>query len=367
MIKSSDILVLGGGVSSIFPILLGKKRITLINDGKLFSRILISGNGRCNFFNEHILDKDNDVLNLILNNSEINYPSEVLNYIKNELHIDYYKKKDYYYPFFNKSECFYYPLITKINESGFSSIDARAIRIDSKNKIVTYLKENKEEKIKYNKLIVATGGFSYLYKQDYSLLNSLDIKINEFKPSLCPIITKEKIPSYLFGTRLKGKATILVNGIKKESEEGEILFKKDGLSGISIFNLTNYINKYLRENKNNKIEIIIDYLNHDGYSSLNFISYPEALRKYIKDKNLKENEMLKFTFSSLYSFKESQASYGGISLDEIDLTDFSLKKYKDIYVAGEIIDLNFRCGGYNIGYNMIEGYKVIKKILQDGK
>lgn len=363
MIKSSDILIIGGGVSSIFPILLGKRRVTLIEKGKLFSRILVAGNGRCNFFNEKILDEDDENLKLFLKEEEKNYPFQVLKYIKEELDISYYVDNGYYYPFFNKSECFYNPLLEKVNRSGYSLLKGEAISIDYKNKIVSYKNDNDTIKIFYNKLIISTGGFSYLYNQSYSLLDSLNVKINRFSPSLCPIKVKEKIPNYLVGLRLKGTVYLKVDGKIEFKEEGEILFKKDGLSGIVIFNASKKINELNKKN----IIIEIDYSFHDGYKNTSISSLPSSFKKYLEENHYKVNDNLIFSFSELYSFKESQASYGGISLDEIDLGRLCLKKYPDIYAIGEVIDLNFSCGGFNIGYNMIEGYKVIEEILGETK
>lgn len=362
MIKSSNLLIIGASVSSIFPILLSNEKVTVIEKGKLFSRILISGNGRCNFFNENIL-KDNDINKILLTEKEKSYPLNVLNYIINDLDISYYKDNDLYYPFFNRSECFYNPLIEKISKTDTEFIKGEAININPIKKEVTYNSNNKKEIIKYNKLLVTTGGFSYLYKQDYSLLNSLNIKINNFSPCLCPIVVKEKIPSFLTGLRIRGKVSLLINNKEEYFEEGEVLFKKDGLSGIAIFNMSLKINEYLRKNIKD-IKLVIDYSSYNGFKNTSISSLPNQLISYLKEKKLNVNEKLTFTFSKLYPFKEAQTSFGGISIDEINMSNLSLKKYKDIYVAGEVIDLNFKCGGYNIGYNMIEGYKIIKDILK---
>lgn len=361
MTRSSDILIIGEGVSSIFPILLGKKRVTVIEKGKPFSRILVSGNGRCNFFNEDILDKDNIFNKIILNEEEKNYPEEVLSYIQNELDISFYKEGKYYYPFFNKSECFYYPLLKKIEKSEAFFIRGEATFIDHQKKEVTYVNEGKKEKIKYNKLLLATGAFSYHNERNYQLLNSLQVKLIPFSPSLCPIRVKEKIPSYLPGLRIRGTVHVQIEGEELYQEEGEILFKNDGLSGIVIYNVSLFINSLPYKEK--EIKILIDYSSFSGFKNTSKVALPENLLKYINSKNLKINEMLNFTFDSFYDFPFSQTSYGGISLDEIDLSSFMLKRREDIFVAGETINLNFPCGGYNIGYNMIEGYKIIKRML----
>ena len=64
----------------------------------------------------------------------------------------------------------------------------------------------------------------------------------------------------------------------------------------------------------------------------------------------------------MYSFKESQASYGGILLDEVDMKTLSLIKHPHIYTLGEMLNVNLICGGYNMGISFIQGYRVGKHL-----
>jgi predicted flavoprotein YhiN len=73
-----------------------------------------------------------------------------------------------------------------------------------------------------------------------------------------------------------------------------------------------------------------------------------------------------FHFDSLYPFKESQASYGGILLDEVDKERLCLKKYPYIYAIGEMLDVNLKCGGYNMGMSLVEGFEVGRRLARHG-
>lgn len=95
---------------------------------------------------------------------------------------------------------------------------------------------HRQKKKKYDKLFVAVGGYSYdrIKGINKSLLDSLMVKYNLFEPVLCPLKTKEKIPEYLVGARAFATVKLLENDKEIYCENGEILFKKDGISGISI-------------------------------------------------------------------------------------------------------------------------------------
>ena len=67
---------------------------------------------------------------------------------------------------------------------------------------------------------------------------------------------------------------------------------------------------------------------------------------------------LTYHVDSLYNFNESQVTSGGISLQDIDLSTLSLKRYPNIYVGGELIDVDGKCGGFNIHFAMASGYYI---------
>lgn len=376
--KLSDIVIIGSGPSGIISSLIlasNGVKVTLIERessvNKLAKRILVSGNGRANFFNDDLLNLDfyngeNSKYKDIVYFNDINYGNEFLNYLSS-LDFPYIKEGKLYYPYFNRAESLHNVLVNKLTNTKAKILFSTVYDINFKNNEVLLQNINEKSVIKYKKLVLATGGKSYDRDNLFSPLEKLNIEKDLFSPCLCPVIVKEKIPSYLASQRLKAKVNLLYKDKIVYSEIGEIIFKKDGLSGICIFNSTLIINEIIKKDKNAMIKFEIDYMYSLNRKLETAISLPLFLAKYLKDNNIELNSKLYFTFSSLYPFKDSQVSYGGISLNEIDLNTFELKKYKNIYAIGEILSPTFICGGYNMGLSFIEGYKFAMRYLYDNK
>ena len=71
----------------------------------------------------------------------------------------------------------------------------------------------------------------------------------------------------------------------------------------------------------------------------------------------------KFTILGLNGYNEAQITKGGLDLSEIGY-DFSSKIRPNLYVIGEVLDIDARCGGFNIGFAIISGITAGKSILK---
>ena len=351
-----DIVILGAGISGIFTSLqIKNKKVTIFekpskHKSNILKRVLVSGNGRCNFFNENIIKY-----------LPSNLPKDLINKLFNyfDTHgFSYYKNNDgLYYPFFNKSECFYNFLMEELKKLNHQIIEDEIIRIDHVNKII-YSKTNS---YKYNKLVIATGGRSYdRDNYSYSLLDSLGIKYYKFTPGLVPIIVKEKIDHALVDNKLKCVVELYIDKKKEYSEDGEIIFKKDGLSGICIFNVAYKINYFLRKKTKGEIKIRLNIFSHNNTTS-SYEKSINSLPNFLKKIKLINNSYLEYTFSDFYDFKYSHTSFGGISLEELN-NNYELVNRNDIFAIGEILDSNYPCGGYNIGIALLEGLYLGEKL-----
>ena len=160
---------------------------------------------------------------------------------------------------------------------------------------------------------------------------------------------------------------VLLNDKEVFKEDGEKKKKKDGLSGIVIFNASSYIANNYSSKYVIKVSFYKDLVKEDILKQEKLFSREEILKSYLVDEIadylLKRKESiyelltdLRFTFDGLYDFKDSQVTSGGISLDEINLNDLSLKKHPNIYLGGELLDVDGRCGGYNIHFAFASGY-----------
>ncbi len=367
-----DVLVIGGGPGGMLcSIMASEKRKVLLLDkpGKTSSigkRILVSGNGRANFFNEELFSTDFEPhYQFLLRDDKKDYAKEFFSYLDGQ-GFNYMKEGNLYYPYFRRSECLYSFLVEKMNHVDIQY--GLALNVDTGNNVVCCLMDGKKTFIHYQDLVICIGGRSF-DREDYSyeLLDSLGISYYPYKSMLCPVRTKEKIPSYLSKQRLRMRLHLLSNGKEIYVEEGEILFKDDGISGIAVFNSTKYIHECLRKNPKSEFVYQIDYA-FDGLSAgTSLSSYPSFLRRYLEENKINPTSPLIFHYREMYPFRESQASYGGILLSEMDKSTLTLKKHKNIYCIGEMLDANLKCGGYNMGFSFVEGYRVGWRLMNHGK
>ena len=369
------IICLGGGITSLIAAITLKRRhkdylITVIEkDNECLKRIKISGNGRCNFTNEHISsihysngEKIEHILSFFYKAKEEFYKSIGLLY--------YYDDEGRGYPLSDSSRSVWTLIMDEAMCLGINIAYDEIRHIEYHQNII--LKGNSNYQADY--LILGLGGQSYLYKREnYALLDELKIPVKEAQSSLCPIIVEEKIPAYLVGKRVKCVVSLLKNNQIAYQEQGEVLFKKDGLSGICIFNISAKINRL------GKAKYIISL---DLTSGLTYEDISSREKDYGKEKCLTSlvNEEVKtyilslnkdlysslkrlnFTYKSNYPLKESQVTNGGIPLEEIDLDNLTLKKYPKIYAGGELIDVDGDCGGFNIFFAFASGYFIGNKI-----
>ena len=65
-----------------------------------------------------------------------------------------------------------------------------------------------------------------------------------------------------------------------------------------------------------------------------------------------------------YDFQTSQVTNGGVSLDEID-DKMQSKKIKNLYIVGELLDIDGKSGGYNLHMAIATGYLAGGGLLDD--
>ena len=190
------------------------------------------------------------------------------------------------------------------------------------------------------------SSFRWIIKHGYSF--------KECYPSLCPIKTKENT-KMVEGLRSKVSASLYQGNKLIHEEDGELLFKKDGLSGMVIFNLTHFINT-LSDKKN--ITIHIDFAKglNGEYDSL---TNPK-IAEYLLNNKLDIHNTV-FTFKDFYGYENSQVTSGGLKINELNV-DLSSKKEKGVYFIGEVVDVDAICGGYNIMWALASAEKVNKAI-----
>lgn len=367
------------------------------SENKLGKSILKTGNGRCNFSNYYINENKAEnyfherFCNKVFDNCEkvVNAENIFETNLQNE-HISpalqmfeylglacYCEEDGKMFPYTNKAASVVDVLNYEILEQGIKIYKNEKFvncKLDSKsNNFVLNFESGKS--FNSNKIIFTVGSEilpKKLFKESFV----------EYKKLLGPIKTSEKFLKNLDGIKAHVKCSICgTNNKEYHSEIGEILFRKYGVSGICIFNLSRFLNSKVKQ------KIIIDFAPEDSIEDLRTIvinRYKLILKKTNKEveakrlfagmllpeiienicayskvnsNNLKNSDIDKICRSiKHYSLdvkgigdeKQCQVCRGGISVEDIDANTMEYKKSKNIYFAGEVVDVDGPCGGYNL-------------------
>ena len=258
---------------------------------------------------------------------------------------------------------------------------------------------------KADKIILATGGMSYPLTgstgEGYHLAKELGHTIIKIKPSLIPLEIYEKnICKELQGLTLKN-VSICLKDIERNKiiyeDFGEMIFTHFGISGPIVLSSSAHLTRYKNCNekmKNKKIKFIIDlkpalseekleeriirdfleFKNKQFKNSLDKLLpkklIPIIISKSSIPENKKTNEITKKERRTLIKLlkkfeldvkkfrpiEEAIITSGGISTKEINPKTMESKLVKNLYFAGEIIDVDSYTGGFNLQIAYSTGY-----------
>lgn len=409
-----DLCIIGGGAAgmacAITAARRGLKCIIIEKEAKLGKKLYATGNGRCNITNRHFVKpyyiyynssySDYSVFLDKLYNKK-NPDIEVIDFV-NSIGIYTYDINSYVYPQSLQASSVMWALndeIKKLNiDVRFKALIDKIEYSDGKYELKVL-----NEQIDALNLVLACGGASYKSLGGsgigYTLCKSLGIECVPLRPSLCGLVTKEDI-KILKGVRIKARAKLFDGGYKAglnaetevSSEDGELQFTDYGISGIMIFNLSGKAGKLIEEGK--KPYIVVDFL-PDTDDKIIFEAFekfdnrkPEAvLNSFVNEKLaafiineikalktsyeigdiVKKLHNFKLEINSLTDFENAQVTAGGISLDNINPDDMSIRSKEGLYAIGELTDIDGICGGYNLTYAIISGIRAGENINDTNK
>jgi len=251
--------------------------------------------------------------------------------------------------------------------------------------------------IEADKVIVATGGLSYKATgstgDGIKISEKLGHTIIPLKPGLTALSLAGTLPERLEGVSLDGIKLIFRSGRKKTvSEKGSIIFTKNGISGPVTLSSGSKVIDWLDEGKKVSLEIDITPV-FDTKETEEMLAKKIAAAKAKTIKNVlkefapmrlgslllelsgipqdkKANRVtskerkdlvmllkaLKFDVANTTSFEKAQITRGGVSVKEIDPKTMESKKVKGLYFAGEMVDVDGSCGGFNLQAAFSTGY-----------
>lgn len=389
------VAIIGGGPSGLSAAYYAKGEIHVYDkNSDCGKKLLLTGNGKCNYFNKdqdfkyyHSYNKE--LIKVIINDKNIN---KVREFTKSIGIIPKYKN-NYCYP--------YSGLSSSVKESLKKACTEKGVffHFNEEIKDIKYL-DNKFyiNNIPYDKVIISTGAKSYPKTGSdgfgYQIAQKFKHHINPVNPSLVQVITNTGFEKSWAGIRCDVIVSHYENKSLIKQETGELQFTDYGLSGICIFNLSRDIKIGLENNKKEYIHInFIPWYNEDNFLEFmnkrnkslpsrnitelcdGFLNYKllMILLKKVGIKNdvnwndLSENDKKKFVniltdfeveIIDTKGFDNAQTCSGGIPLEELNLKTLESLKQKGLYFCGEVVDLDGDCGGYNLTFAFLSGILV---------
>ena len=383
-----DIAIIGGGPAGMMAAIAagGTSRVILLEKNPSLGRkLLLTGGGRCNITN----DKPIKQLLTFFNNK---------NFLKHS-----------FYSLTNEDllSLFDFDFIAEdgnrvFPKSGKSSDVLEGLISMMDNVSISYNFEVKSisddfvinDKIKADKIIIATGGITYpqtgCSPDNYFLTSQ---PITDIKYGLVPLITKKDL-SDIAGVTLPD----VVISYKKSKVRGNVLFSHVGLTGPGIINLSNEISEVISYNllENNPeidIEIAIDLVPEISRDELsdkftkdfqrngktmikNYLKYfltnsfiefflgecniegeTQLSRIDKKSKNRLIENLKRFAFEITgFNDKLSKVTIGGVDLKYVNSKTMESKLIPNLYFAGEVLDVHGPTGGYNLKIAFSTGF-----------
>ena len=397
--KQWDLIVIGAGAAGMMAAIIAaresKKVCILEKLDKAGKKLLATGNGKCNFTNERMDTKyyhgDTPFIKYCLSqfstNDCLKFFRSIGVYPKN--------KNGYYYPNSEQASSVTQALIYEMERLQIKLFYETTVKeIVSLEKMIS-ISTNKGNFLSEN-LLIATGLLaSPKLGSDGSLfdiIKGFGHKFAPVLPALCGFYCKGINFNKVSGVRAYGKVAAYIDGIPCAEDIGEIQFTDYGLSGIPVFQISRFLSKGLYEKKKVeiKINLLPDFEEHMIFEELQlrkFVGenrtvetllnglinqklshmilekadvkkeiYISSLSKAEIDRIVKCLSEITVSVTKYRDFEYAQVCTGGVLISDIHMQTLESKLVPNIYFAGEILDVDGICGGYNLHFAWTTGF-----------
>ena len=393
--------IIGAGASGIFAAITAAKyggQVTLIEKkDRVGKKILATGNGKCNFTNKSMNTTD------FRSQSPNIYTDYISQYDENnvicffqELGMLTKTKNGYCYPRSEQASTVLDLLRLQLKTQKISVLTEHyPLSIQRKKKNFEVLLDN-QEKLYFNRIILACGSFAGEKNRDdfngYTYAKCLGHTLVPIVPALVQVRAKGKDFKSISGVRCDANISLYINNDFITEEFGELQLTDYGISGIPVFQLSRYVSYgiYKKKKITAKIDFLPEYTKEDwiSFASRKWESsskdmtaedfFQGFLNKklnlmFLKQAGIKgETPLKQLHFSHLEQifdnmkgwkieiegtnpYENAQVCAGGVSMNEITL-QMESKIVPGLYFAGELLDVDGRCGGYNLQWAWTSGY-----------
>ena len=410
------VAVIGGGASGCMAAITAAQAGADVHifekNEKPGKKLYATGNGRCNLTNLYMDDScyhtrtaDKNGSSLIHSAIERYSPADQIRFFA-DLGVPVYDRDGYVYPRTNQAQTVVRALEKRIAALGIrvhTGCPVRKIRRSQQgtkaDDAVFYVDCNDREARAFDTVILCTGGMAgpqYGTTGDgYRLAASFSHKISTPLPALTALECRGQFLKRAAGVRCRAAVTLYTGNDKKQiregREEGEVQMTDYGISGIPVMQISGMAARLLESKQ--RVFVQIDFLPEFSDSAfsdeierrmredrsqmlgdlflglvhkkiLDLLLAEKGLQAEMKARRIDDagirqilQSMREYTLEVIQvkSFKQAQVTSGGILLEDTD-ADFQSRLQPGLFFAGEVLDVDGRCGGYNLQWAFATGY-----------
>lgn len=284
-------------------------------------------------------------------------------------------------------------------------LDRKKIKVITEAEITDAVYRDKEEifelkdaegnTYQFPKLIIACGSPASLKKGEgmtgYELARKFGHQINPVVPGLVQLRSNDSFIKALAGVRCRADIKLIIDDEDVAYENGELQFTDYGISGIPVFQISRIAAYALKEGK--KVDVEVNFfpeLDSKTYLYMGKLRYEALSDKKLEDyligtmnkkinmvmmklaglnpgakaeelgfktiaKLMQRYRSLKVHICADNTAENAQVCAGGVSMNQIS-TEMESELVKGLYFAGEVVDVDGRCGGYNLQWAWSSGY-----------
>lgn len=394
------IAIIGGGASGLMAAITAAEygaEVTIYEaKERLGKKILATGNGKCNYTN--LVQEDSCYRGV-----DASFSKAARDTFSVENTVEFFKRigiepkyrNGYVYPNSEQAASVADALVMEVRSKKVKVRQEQVYSVKGASEL--FLVKSEQGTAEYDKVVFCCGSPAGMKNpkefSGYKMVEALGHHITPLIPALVQLRCKEKWFKTVSGVRTEGKISVMEQGKVIAEEKGELLFADYGLSGIPVFQVSRFAGEAL--NRGSEVTCVLDLL--PGYSvkeleellikrqeslknrtaeevligllnhKLNYILLKELnidpvadSKKAYHPENLKKlasiYKGLTCQVTELNPFSNAQVCAGGVFTSEIVEETMESKLVPGLYFAGEMVDVDGTCGGYNLQWAWSSGY-----------
>lgn len=402
MKNKKHVLVAGGGAAGMMAAIsagrMGAQVTITERNPRVGKKILATGNGRCNYTN---INSSCDYY--YGGNPE--FARDALNAFSADDVIRFFEKLGIepkveelgkVFPMSEQASSVLDVLLYELNRLGVNMVCDACVKDITKKNECFFVEIENGDIIKADRVIVATGGKAMPSSgsdgNGYELAAKLGHRITDIFPALVQIMLEGDFFKRIDGVKIKGTAEVISGNKCVASDNGDILFANYGVSGPPIFQISRRAGELLHSGKEAFLKIVLmdkheaEVLKlierrfmQDGSKPVDFsfvglinkrlipvILYEAGisdLKCPVSEVSFNEIKSIarvltdwRFKIRGTKSWPSAQVTAGGIDTKDIDPDTMESRLVKGLYFAGEIMDIDGYCGGFNLQWAWSSGY-----------